>query len=243
MLPTSMEVTCKNCGFGSICLPRGLTQSEIEQLEGVVHRRKVLHKGDFLFRSGETFQGLIAIKSGMAKLTFQDAQGQEHILAVLLPGELLGFDALSHYTHRCSAVALDTLSYCELPAKEISRICAKIPTLFQEMLRHASDAIGIQREQMLSIKRPANQRLAAFILDLSERFEARGFAKQEFSLGLTRQELGNHLDLALATVSRTLKQFEKMGWIELRSKWIRIVDRKALENLLNDANPEDRILA
>lgn len=238
MMPIGLEVTCKSCGFGSICFPRGLTQEEIKHLEGVVQRRKVLHKGDFLFRSGEAFQGLIAIKSGMAKLTFQDDQSQEHILAVLLPGELLGFDALSHDTHRCSAVALDTLSYCELPAGQIGRICAKIPALFQEMLRHAGDAIDTQREQMLFIKKPANQRLAAFLLDLSWRLESRGFSKDEFSLGLTRQELGNHLDLALATVSRTLKRFEKAGWIELHSRWVRIVDRQALENLLAEANGE-----
>lgn len=243
MRPIGLEVTCKNCGLGSICLPRGLTQEEIERLEGVVQRRKVLHKGDFLFRSGEAFHGLIAIKSGMAKLTFQDDQSQEHILAVLLPGELLGFDALSHYTHHCSAVALDTLSYCELPVSQLGRLCAQIPALFQEMLRHASDAIGTQRDQMLFIKRPASQRLAAFLLDLSRRLELRGFSKNEFSLGLTRQELGNHLDLALATVSRTLKQFEKAGWIELHSRWVRIVDRQALDNLLADSNCEAEPIA
>ncbi len=231
-----LEVTCRSCGLGSICLPRGLTQEEIERLESVVQRRKVLRKGDFLFRSGQAFRGLIAIKSGMAKLTFQDDQSREHILAVLLPGELLGFDALSHYTHHCSAIALDTLSYCELPASQLGRICTSIPSLFQEMLRHAGDAIGTQRDQMLFIKRPANQRLAAFLLDLSRRLELRGFANNEFSLGLTRQELGNHLDLALATVSRTLKQFEKAGWIELRSRWVRIIARQALENLLAEAD-------
>ncbi|MCX8050169.1 MAG: helix-turn-helix domain-containing protein, partial [Methylohalobius sp.] len=197
---------------------------------------KVLHKGDFLFLTGRPFQGLIAIKSGMGKLIFQDEHGQEHILAVLLPGELIGFDALSHYTHYCSAVALDTLSYCELPAREMTRICTKIPALFQEMLRHASEAMDCQRQQLLSIKKPASQRLAAFLLDLSKRFEARGFAKYEFSLGLSRQELGNHLDLALATVSGTLKQFEKAGWIELRSKWVRIHDPTALEKLLAEPN-------
>ncbi len=230
--PQGMEVTCTNCGFGSACLPRGLTQGEIEQLEHIVQRRKVLHKGDVLFRSGDPFRGLIAIKSGMAKLTYQDDQSQEHILALLLPGEILGFDALSHNAYHCSAQALDTLSYCALPARQISPICTKIPTLFHEMLRHASDVIGIQRKQMVFIKKPADQRLAGFLLDLSRRYEARGFSGETFSMGLTRKEIGNYLDLALATVSRTLKRFEKTGWIELQGKWVRIFDRPALECLL-----------
>jgi CRP/FNR family transcriptional regulator len=229
------EVTCKHCGFGSICLPRGLTQREIEELEGVVHRRRVLHKGEFLFRSGETFRGLIAIKSGMAKLIFQDEQTQEHILALLLPGEVLGFDGLSKFFYRCSAIALDTLSYCELPANRISQLCAKSPNFFQEILRHAGTAIDVQRDQMLVIKRPAGQRLAAFLLDLSQRLEARGFVSDEFSLGLSRQELGNHLDLALATVSRTLRQFEKAGWIKLARRQVKILNRQALEDLASSA--------
>lgn len=233
-LQKRLEVTCHNCGFSTVCFPRGLTQEEIAQLENVVQRRKVLHKGEFLFRSGDPFRGLVAIKSGMAKLVYHDDQGEEHILQVLLPGELIGFDAVSEERHRCSAQALDTVSYCELPASQISRICFRIPNLLNEMLRHASDAISNQRDQTVFIKKPAEQRLAAFLLDLSQRYAFRGFSGEEFSIGLTRQELGNYLDLALATVSRTLKQFEKQGWLEVRGKRIRILDREALERLLQN---------
>lgn len=231
-LNKKLEVTCHNCGFSTVCFPRGLTREEVSQLEDVVERRKVLHKGEFLFRSGDPFHGLIAIKSGIAKLTYQDEQGEEHILQVLLPGELVGFDAMAEDRYRCSVQALDTVSYCELPAREISRICFRIPTMLGEMLRHASDAIATQRDQTIFIKKPAEARLAAFLLDLSRRYAFRGFCGDEFSIGLTRQELGNHLDLALATVSRTLKQFEREGWIELEGKRVRIVDRQALERLV-----------
>jgi len=233
MTPTQpgFQVTCQNCGFNSVCFPRGLTKEEISQLEDVVQRRKVLHKGEFLFRNGDAFEGLIAIKSGMAKLVYHNEQSEEHIVQILLPGEILGFGAIAQQKHRCSAQALDTLSYCELPAHQLHRICFRIPTLLDEILRHASDAISNQRTQTLFIKKPAEQRLAAFLLDLSERYAFRGFSGEQFSIGFTRQELGNYLDLALATVSRTLKQFEKNGWLEVRGKWIRILDRQALEKL------------
>ncbi len=228
-----LQVTCHNCGFNSVCFPRGLSKDEINQLEDVVQRRKVLHKGEFLFRNGDAFQGLIAIKSGMAKLVFHNEQGEEHIVQILLPGEILGFGAIAEQRHHCSAIALDTLSYCELPADQLHRICFRIPTLLDEILRHASDAIGNQRTQTLYIKKPAEQRLAAFLLDLSQRYAYRGFSSDHFSIGFTRQELGNYLDLALATVSRTLKQFEKNGWLEVRGKWIRIRDRQPLETLVS----------
>lgn len=227
-----LEVTCHNCGFSTVCFPRGLTREEIRQLENVVQRRKVLHKGEFLFRSGDPFHGLVAIKSGMAKLIYHDDQGNEHILQVLIPGELVGFDALSEERHRCSAQALDTVSYCELPAAQISQVCLRIPTLLNEMLKHASEAIGTQRDQTIYIKKSAGQRLAAFLLNLSQRYAFRGFCGEDFNIGLTREELGNYLDLALATVSRTLKQFEKQGWLEVRGRRIRILDRESLERLL-----------
>jgi len=238
MKQSEIQVTCQNCGFNSVCFPRGLTQEEISRLEDVVQRRKVLHKGDFLLRHGDPFAGLIAIKSGMAKLVFHNEQGEEHIVQILLPGEILGFGALAQQKHHCSAQALDTLSYCELPANQLHQICFKIPTLLDEILRHASDAIGNQRVQAVSIKKPAEQRLAAFLLDLSKRYAFRAFSGEEFSIGFTRQELGNYLDLALATVSRTLKQFEKNGWLVIHGKWIRIVEREALERLAAGEMPE-----
>ncbi len=234
MTPTQpeLQVTCHNCGFNSVCFPRGLSKEEIIQLEDVVQRRKILHKGEFLFRNGDPFRGLIAIKSGMAKLVFHNEQGEEHIVQILLPGEILGFGAISKQKHHCSALALDTLSYCELPAEQLHRICFRIPTLLDEILRHASDAIGTQRTQTLYIKKPAEQRLAAFLVDLSHRYAYRGFSGDHFSIGFTRQELGNYLDLALATVSRTLKQFEKKGWLEVKGKWIRILDKEVLEKIV-----------
>ncbi len=226
-----LEVTCNNCGFNTICFPRGLTQKEVAELDDVVQRRKVLHKGEYLFRAGDPFHGLIAVKSGSAKLTYQDENGNEHILALLLPGELLGFDGFSANVYRCSAQALDTLSYCELPASQITQLCQRIPPLFKEILRHAGDALEAQREQMVFIKKTAEERLASFLLDLSGRYGYRGFSGHEFSIGFTRQELGNYLDLALATVSRTLKQFEKEGWIKLQGKKVTILDSDNLQKL------------
>ncbi|KXJ39912.1 MAG: hypothetical protein AXA67_12760 [Methylothermaceae bacteria B42] len=226
-----LEVTCNNCGFNTICFPRGLTQEEVTKLDNAVQRRKVLHKGDYLFRAGDPFHGLIAVKSGCAKLSYQDECGNEHILSLLLPGELLGFDGFSGKTYRCTAQALDTLSYCELPASQITQLCLRIPPLFKEILRHAGDALEIQREQLVFIKKTAEERVSSFLMDLSSRYGYRGFSTREFSIGFTRQELGNYLDLALATVSRTLKQFEKEGWIRLRGKKVTILDMDSLRQL------------
>lgn len=227
-----LEVTCHNCGFNSICFPRGLTKTEITQLEVNVQRRKLLRKGDYLIRAGDVFRGLIAIKSGSAKLILQDAAGSEHILGVMLPGEVLGIDGFSKERYRYSAIALDTLSYCELPAATIPRLFAGIPALCTEMMRHASDAMEVQAEQTITIKRSADARVAAYLLGLSARYGFRGFAEDAFSIGLTREELGNHLDLALGTVSRTLKHFEKAGWIEIKGKQVKLVNKRSLQQLL-----------
>ena len=79
-----MQVTCTNCSLDEICIPRGLDHSEIDTVSQVIKRKKTLQRGDFIYRDGDPFKGLLAIKSGTAKLVADDLDGNEHILNILL---------------------------------------------------------------------------------------------------------------------------------------------------------------
>ena len=167
---------------------------------------------------------MLAIKSGTAKLVTDDHDGNEHILSILLPGELLGFDGLSNDRYQYSAIALETLSFCELPSKSMDTLFQKVPTLTRELFRHSSEKMNEDKELIVINKRPAEERLAYFLISLSDRLERRGFSAFEFTLSLTRQEIGNHLGLALETVSRLLKRFQQDDLISVKSKHIKIND-------------------
>ena len=224
------QVSCNNCSLDSICLPRGLSQEEIDDISKVIKRKKTLQRGDFIYREGDDFKSVLAIKSGTAKLVADDYQGNEHILNILLPGELLGFDGIHNDRHSCSAVALETLSFCELPVDNLSALSQLIPGLMRELLRHAGEKINEDRDKIVFNKRPAIERLASFLVNLSERYQRRGFSASEFTLSLTRQEIGNHLGLALETVSRLLKQFQSAGVITVNNKHICITDMDSLKS-------------
>lgn len=228
-----MQVSCTNCSLEDICIPRGLSQSEVDSVSQVIKRKKTLQRGEFLYRDGDKFRGLLAIKSGTAKLIADDRQGNEHILNILLPGELLGFDGLYSDRHNCSAIALETMSFCELPANNLEELGQKVPSLMRELFRHTGSKINNDRNMIIINNRPAEERLAAFLISLSDRYSKRGFSSSEFTLPLTRQEIGNHLGLAIETISRMLKQFQNSGLITVNKKQIKIKDIGSLRNIFS----------
>jgi len=208
-----------------------LSQKEIDDISKVIKRKKVLQRGQYIYREGDAFKGILAIKSGTAKLVADDAQGNEHIINILLPGELLGFDGLHNDQHTCSSIALETMSYCELPFNNLDVIGQLVPGLMRELFRHAGEKLNDDCNKIVLNKRPAEERLAAFLIDLSGRYKRRGFSANEFTLSLTRQEIGNYLGLALETVSRLLQQFQNAELITVNNKFIQITNREGLEKI------------
>ena len=225
------HVSCINCNLDAICLPRGLSQQEVEDLSVVVKNSAVLQQGEYIYRQGDDFKGIIAIKSGTAKLVSCDSQGNEHIINVLLPGELVGFDGLNENKHTCSAVALEITSFCELPAEKFDGLCQKVPGIARELFRHSSETINETQNLIISSKKSAEEKLALFLINLSDRLKKRGFSSSQFSIPLTRQEMGNHLGLTLETVSRMLQQLQNSGLIKVQRKNIEIINLDALRNL------------
>lgn len=229
------KVSCNNCSLDNICFPRGLSIDEIKHISQVIKPKKTLQRKEFIFREGDTFRGVLAIKSGTAKLITDDHHGNEHILNILLPGELLGFDGLSNDKYQCSAIALETLSFCELPAQSMDDLFKNVPTLTRELFRHSGEKIKEDKELIVLNKRPAEERLAYFLISLSDRLKKRGFSATEFTLSLTRQEIGNHLGLALETVSRLLKRFQQDNLINVKTKHITIKDIDRLRAIFTDS--------
>jgi CRP/FNR family transcriptional regulator len=226
-----LQVTCHNCSLSQLCIPRGLAQEDVDRISSIVGRRRTLKRGDYLYRKGDRFRGILAIKAGAAKMISLDRAGNEYMTGFLLPGELFGFDALATDRHVFSAVALETLSYCELPADQIDALCREAPNLLKSLFRHAGDSLTAESERFVLGKRPAEERVAGFLLNLSERLGRRGFSTTEFRLSLTRQEIGNYLGLALETVSRIIGGFEKQGLISANNKHIHIISMSGLKEL------------
>ncbi|MCG7560915.1 MULTISPECIES: FNR family transcription factor [Pseudoalteromonas] len=218
-------ISCNNCSISQLCLPFSLNGNEMDKLDEIIERKKPLHKGDFLFESGSELNSIFAVRSGSFKSYTISEQGDEQITGFHLAGDLVGFDAINKMQHQSFAQALETSMVCEIPFDTLDELAGKLPKLRQQIMRLMSSEINYDQEMLLLLnKKTAEERLATFIYNLSNRFGERGFSRKEFRFTMTRGEIGNYLGLTVETISRLLSRFQKAEIIKVEGKFITILD-------------------
>ena len=225
----NLRVSCSTCSLSELCLPRGLNKENLDKLDYIIKNSPPIAKGNHLYLPGDDFKSLFAIRTGSAKVYVLNQSGEEQIIGFYFPGEVIGFDAISKEQYTCHAVALETLSYCKLPFEKMNMICAEIPEFQDQMFRLLSDEISNEHKMLLTLcKRSADEKLAIFLISLSERFAKLGYSSTVYNLPMSRQEIGNYLGLAVETVSRIFTRFQKNGLIAVDKKILSIKDKDAL---------------
>jgi CRP/FNR family transcriptional regulator, anaerobic regulatory protein len=232
-----IKVACSNCGLSTLCLPFGLNPDDVERLENIVRRNRPLQRGQMLYSPGDRFRSLYVVKTGAVKTYTQTPSGDEHVIGFHLPGEILGLDAIQEDQHGCFAKALETTAVCEMPFLRLEELAINIPSLQHQMLRLLSREVSAEA-QMISLlnNSTAEERLASFLLSLSDRFRRRGFSACDFFLAMSRQDIGSYLGLALETVSRLFTRFQDQGLLKVDRKHVQIEDIDGLRALLKHRN-------
>lgn len=229
-----LKALCSTCSLKELCLPVGLRPMEFEQLDAVIRQSRRLKKGEYLFRAGEVFTSLFAIRTGFFKATVASQDGRDQVTGFFMSGELVGMDGICSHVHSCDAVALEDSEVCELPFAHMEELGRQIPSLQTHFFRLMSREIVRDQGVMLLLgNMRAEERLAAFLLNLSNRLYSRGFAANDFILRMSREEIGSYLGLKLETVSRTLSKFHQEGWISVEHKHIRILDAQVLKKMVS----------
>lgn len=216
-------INCQHCGFSQLCLPYTLNDNELDKLDEIIQRKKPTHKGDYLFEAGKPLQALYAVRTGSFKTFTLTEQGEEQITGFHLPGDVIGFDAIGDQHHPSYAQALETAMVCEIPFNNLDNLLDHVPKLRQQLMRLMSQDIhGDQQMMLLLNRKTAEEKLAAFLVSLAQRFGNRGFSRREFRLTMTRGEIGNYLGLTVETISRLLGRFHKDELIHVDGKLIAI---------------------
>lgn len=229
------QTSCQTCGMRELCLPAGLSQDEMTQLDSIVHHKRHLRRGDYLYRAGSTLHSLFAVRSGFLKNSILHDDGREQVAGFHMAGDLLGMDGIGSARQTSDAVALEDSEMCEIPFAEFERLSRELPVLQRHFYRIMSREIMHDRGVMLLLgSMHAEERLASFLLNLSRRFIARGYSSTQFILRMTRAEIGSYLGLQLETVSRTFSHFQDEGLITVRNKNIEIKDLARLRRLLGE---------
>ena len=215
-------------------MPVGLQEEDFNKIHTVIKQSRRLKKGEFLFHAGEAFVSVYAIRTGFFKTTVSTQDGRDQVTGFFMSGELVGTDGISLNKYACDAVALEDSEVCELPFERMDELSQKLPMLNMHFLRLMSREIVRDQSVMLLLgNMRAEERLAMFLLNLSDRLHVRGFAANDFILRMSREEIGSYLGLKLETVSRTLSKFHHEGLISVEHKHIKILDSQALKKMVS----------
>jgi CRP/FNR family transcriptional regulator len=231
------KVPCSSCRQRAGCLPAGLTRDEFAHMDGrlVAGRRRLAH-GESLFRAGDRFDAVYAVWTGFFKTVVATRQGREQVTGFQMAGELLGLDGIAAGRYEVEAIALEDSQVCLIPYAQLQTLAHEMPLLQRQFNRLMSREIVNDHGVMVQLgSMHAEERVAAFLLDLTHRLQARGFSASSVLLRMSREEMGSFLGLKLETVSRALSKFQASGLLFVRQRQIRITDPTGLQQLLDGA--------
>jgi CRP/FNR family transcriptional regulator len=215
-------------------MPLGLSEEELQRLDDLVATRRKIARGDSLYRNGDKFSALYAIRTGFFKTTVAVEDGRDQVTGFQMAGEVIGLDGIVSEYHTCDAVALEDAEVCVMNFDRIEDLSREINALQRHVHKIMSREIVREHGVMLLLgSMRAEERLAAFLLNLVQRLHARGFSQSELVLRMTREEIGSYLGLKLETVSRTFSKFVEEGIVEVKQRHVRILNSDALKLIVN----------
>ena len=235
MNPSAIKAACSNCNLRELCMPVGLSDSDMQRIDDIVATRRKIKRGTPLFRNGERFTSLYAIRTGFFKTCVATEDGRDQVTGFQMAGEIIGLDGIVNDQHTCDAVALEDAEVCVMPFERIEDLSREVTSLQHHVHKIMSREIVREHGVMLLLgSMRAEERLAAFLLNLVQRLHARGFSQSELILRMTRDEIGSYLGLKLETVSRTFSKFVEEQLVEVKQRYVRILNADGLRQIVNN---------
>ncbi len=229
--PASPRLTWKPTDF---CASLELDPKATPEIKRLLTRRTLFRKDGVLYRAGDKFSVLYAVRAGSCKTALLANDGQDQVAGFHMAGEIIGVDGVGTDIHECEAIALEDMEVCRLPFEQIEHL-AQLSEKFARTLHKllSQESARIHTLMIVLGTMHAEQRLAVFLVDLSQRYRARGYSSCEFVLRMTREEIGSYLGLKLETVSRLFSRFQQKGLLQVKGRNVRLLDRAALSQLVD----------
>lgn len=204
---------CGTCAFSDACLSHGYGKQDLAALHCLVEHVQTQRAGEHVFRRGEPFKALYAVRSGSLKTSMFSRDGREQVLGFYLPGEIIGLNGIYPDAYPCDAITLEKTEFCRFSFPAMSSLAAVLPVVQTHLFRLLSKELGMA--SLLAGEHTADERVAAFLVDLSERHDRRGLQPSRFRLSMSRSDIASYLRLAPETVSRVLTRFRQQGWVAI----------------------------
>lgn len=228
------KAACSSCNLRELCLPLGMSDDQLNRLDAIVTTRRSVPRGDALFRAGVAFTSLYAVRTGFFKTFVSSEDGRDQVTGFHMAGELLGLDGIGTDRHTCDAIALEHSQVCVIGYHQLEDLSRELPDLQRHFHRIMSRAIVHDHAVMLLLgNMRAEERVAAFLVNLTQRLRTRGFSASSLVLRMTRAEIGSYLGLKLETVSRAFSKFQDDGVLAVKQRQISVLDPEALQALVS----------
>lgn len=226
---TPFKMRCSHCHLGELCFPCGIAGTDVQRLEELKFGRRRVKMGQAIYREGDRFQFFYAVRSGTFRSNLMLSDGREQVNGFFMAGEVMGLDGIAYGVHASSATALEDAEVCAIPYAHLTDLAASNAGLQQIVSRMMSREI-LREHSLVNLLGSMNseERLAAFLLNLSHRLKVRGYSASEFHLRMSRAEIGSYLGMTLETVSRTFSAFQQLRLLEVDKRHIRLLDLDGL---------------
>ncbi|RON09922.1 Crp/Fnr family transcriptional regulator [Pseudomonas brassicacearum] len=234
-----LKAACSNCSVLELCLPIGLTGQEVERLDTLIVQRMKVKKGAALYRTGDPLRSLYAVRIGSFKTNVLSIDGREQVTGFQIPGEMLGLDAISADQHACNAFALEDSEVCPIHFTQLEKLAHELPSLQHNLNKLLSREIVRDHDMLMMMgKMNSDERLAAFLLNLSQRLNLRGYSSLEFVLKMRREEIGSYLGLRLETICRGIAHLRDQALVEISGRNVKVLNMEGLKHLIAGCHRE-----
>ena len=224
---------CSDCRPRGACLPAELSPADERQFGGLVFSHRRVKQSQALYRSGDACGSVYLVRSGFIKTVVLHPDGREQVADFYMAGEMLGLDGIASGKHASDAMALTDSDVCVVPYERLATISQEVQSVQRQLYRMLSQEVVRKQSMMLLLgSMRADERVATFLLNLSQRFTARGYSASDFILRMTRDEIGSLLGMKLETVSRIFSKLQKAGVIRIEGKHVRIVSIEGLRAVI-----------
>ena len=224
---------CALCGASKPCLPALFHADDAPALESVISGKRRIERNSILCKEHDRFDMLFVVRFGQFKVLSRDPSGMLHVVKFYMPGEIIGMDAIATGVHNVRVMALENSEVCEISYRHLKRAMADDPPLGERFLKIMSTALAEHYERSGLLSLPSlDERFASFLLDLSSKYERRGYSSRSFRLSMTRGDIGSYLGTTVETVSRLIARFNAQHGVSITGRLVEMRDREQLMALL-----------
>jgi len=239
MLSTAhLGMRCSTCVLAQFCLPAGIAIVDFPRVDAMVKERIHLKKGEYLHRQGEEFTSIFSVRFGSIKTEYSLVNGRHQVMGFRLPGEVLGLDGIDEGYYQSNAITLEDSEICMIPFAEFQALTTQIPPLQGQLHRILSHGLTQDQRHFLNLgSLYAIERLAGFLIHLSLKLAERGYQDGQFVLPMGREEIASYLGVKIETISRALTRFSEAGLIQIKQRYITLIDMGGLYDIAGQAKP------